>query len=551
MPGWETGSPLLTMDLPREQQQNPPGVPPGLQAAIGSDEMLEVARDKLAAAQRAFSAARSSLPDVQAALAAGRPPPADEIVELEKASLALADAAAALGLEAEGVTLAELEARLASLERKLHLSRALGRLAGASSPAVVGGKVAVLAAEAARLAAAASWLPEEESRAQVLGRLVELADAGATANGDDERILALDAELRRSLGPGGAAIVLVATRGRLVLPGRPAIAAGGRRPPESGQPQRSPPPASLAAPVSSDTHPVAAAGPPKETAPLTSGREQAAMTATLVRAPARPPAVKTGTVATTISDILAVTNRNLIRYVRVPTLLVFSTIQPVMFVLLFRYVFGSAIRQAPGFTFPYVDYLMPGIFVQTVIFGSTQTGVGLAEDLTKGMIDRFRSLPMARSAVLAGRTLSDTVRNAFVVLLMSVVGYLVGFRIHAGLLEALAGVAVALAFGLCFSWISALIGLAVRDVESTQAASFVWIFPLVFASTAFVPLASLPGWLQAWAKINPVSVTVDALRALLEGWPSTTYHLDRALAWVVVILVVFVPLSVRKYRRSI
>jgi ABC-2 type transport system permease protein/oleandomycin transport system permease protein len=273
--------------------------------------------------------------------------------------------------------------------------------------------------------------------------------------------------------------------------------------------------------------------------------------ATVVQALPRPPAVKHGTVATTVSDIMAVTQRNLIRYVRVPTLLVFSTIQPVMFVLLFRYVFGSAIRQAPGFTFPYVDYLMPGIFVQTVIFGSTQTGVGLAEDLTKGMIDRFRSLPMARSAVLAGRTLSDTVRNAFVVLLMAVVGYLVGFRLHAGFLEALAGVALALAFGLCFSWISALIGLAVRDVESTQAASFIWIFPLVFASTAFVPLASLPGWLQAWAKINPVSVTVDALRALFEGWPSTTYHLDRALAWVVVILLVFVPLSVRKYRRSI
>jgi ABC-2 type transport system permease protein/oleandomycin transport system permease protein len=199
---------------------------------------------------------------------------------------------------------------------------------------------------------------------------------------------------------------------------------------------------------------------------------------------------------------------------------------------------------------PYVDYLMPGIFVQTVVFGATQTGVGLAEDLTKGMIDRFRSLPMARSAVLAGRTLSDTVRNAFVVLLMSVVGYLVGFRIHAGVPAAVAAAALALAFGLCFSWISALIGLAVRDVESTQAASFVWIFPLVFASTAFVPLVRLPGWLQAWAKINPVSVTVDALRALLEGWPSTTYHLAEALAWVAAILIVFVPLSVRKYRRS-
>jgi ABC-2 type transport system permease protein/oleandomycin transport system permease protein len=258
-----------------------------------------------------------------------------------------------------------------------------------------------------------------------------------------------------------------------------------------------------------------------------------------------------GTLANTISDILAVTKRNLLRYRRVPSLLVFSTIQPVMFVLLFRYVFGSAIRAAPTFPYPYVDYLMPGIFVQTVIFGSTKTGVGLAEDLTKGMVDRFRSLPMARSAVLAGRTLSDTVRNAFVVLLMTIVGYLVGFRIHTGIVPAAFGIVLALAFGLAFSWISAWIGLSVRDVESTQAASFIWIFPLVFASTAFAPLAFLPGWLQAWAKVNPVSVTVDSLRALVTGWPSQSFHLAQSLAWVVGILVVFVPLSVSKYRRSV
>jgi len=269
-----------------------------------------------------------------------------------------------------------------------------------------------------------------------------------------------------------------------------------------------------------------------------------------VEAPA-PPVVHHGTVANTVSDILAVTKRNLIRYLRVPSLLVFSTIQPVMFVLLFRYVFGNAIAAAPGFRYPYVDYLMPGIFVQTVIFGSTQTGVGLAEDLTKGMVDRFRSLPMARSAVLAGRTLSDTVRNAFVVVLMTVVGYLVGFRIHTSLVPAVSGLVLALVFGLAFSWISAWIGLSVRDVESTQAASFVWIFPLVFASTAFVPLASLPGWLQGWAKVNPVSVTVDSLRALLEGWPSQSYHLGVTVAWVAAILVVFVPLSVSRYRRSV
>jgi ABC-2 type transport system permease protein/oleandomycin transport system permease protein len=274
------------------------------------------------------------------------------------------------------------------------------------------------------------------------------------------------------------------------------------------------------------------------------------MGATTTLAPARPQ-VRRSTLATTVSDILAVTRRNLIRYVRVPTLLVFSTIQPVMFVLLFRYVFGSAIVPDPTFPYPYVDYLMPGIFIQTVIFGSTQTGVGLAEDLSKGMIDRFRSLPMARSAVLAGRTLSDTVRNAFVVLLMGVVGYLVGFRIHTGLLDTVGGIVLALAFGLCFSWISALIGLAVRDVESAQAASFVWLFPLVFASTAFVPASRLPGWLQAWAKVNPVSVSVDALRGALEGWKSTTYHLGSALAWMAAILIVFVPLSVNKYRRTV
>ena len=250
-------------------------------------------------------------------------------------------------------------------------------------------------------------------------------------------------------------------------------------------------------------------------------------------------------------DVLAVTKRNLIRYARVPTLVIFSTIQPVMFVLLFRYVFGNAIVHPPGFNHPYVDYLMPGIFIQTVIFGSTQTGVGLAEDLSKGMIDRFRSLPMARSAVLAGRTLSDTVRNGFVVVLMLVVGYFVGFRIHTSLVPAVGGLILALLFGLCFSWISAFIGLAVRDVESTQAASFVWLFPLVFASTAFVPAASLPGWLQGWAKINPVSVSVDTLRGLLVGWPNETYHMATTVAWAIGILVVFIPLSVSRYRRSV
>ncbi|MBI4259276.1 MAG: ABC transporter permease [Actinobacteria bacterium] len=245
-----------------------------------------------------------------------------------------------------------------------------------------------------------------------------------------------------------------------------------------------------------------------------------------------------------VADAMALTRRNLIRYVRIPTLLVFSTIQPVMFVLLFRYVFGGAI-QVPGVN--YVDFLMPGIFVQTAAFGSTQTGIGLAEDLSKGLIDRFRSLPMSRSAVLAGRTISDSVRNLFVVLLMLGVGYLVGFRFHAGIVPAVTGVLLAVGFGTAFSWISAWIGLSIRDVESTQAAGFLWIFPFTFASSAFVPVESMPGWLQAFANNQPVTATVNALRALTLGGP-TAGHVLEAMAWIGGILLVFVPLSVRRYR---
>ena len=252
-----------------------------------------------------------------------------------------------------------------------------------------------------------------------------------------------------------------------------------------------------------------------------------------------------GSLAWPVSDALAVTRRNLIKYVRIPTLLVFSTIQPVMFVLLFAFVFGGAI-DVPGVN--YKDFLMPGIFIQTVVFGSTQTGVGLADDLSRGMIDRFRSLPMARSAVLAGRTISDTVRNLFVVLLMTGVGMLIGFRFHAGVLPALAAIGLAVLFGFAFSWISAIVGLGVKDAESAQAASFVWIFPFTFASSAFVPVQSMPGWLQAWAKIQPVSVTVDTMRALSLGGPTAT-HLWKSLAWIAVILAVFVPLAVYRYRR--
>jgi len=250
----------------------------------------------------------------------------------------------------------------------------------------------------------------------------------------------------------------------------------------------------------------------------------------------------------TVSDAMVMTKRNLLRYRRIPALLVFSTVQPVMFVLLFVYVFGGAVKGALPPHTKYVNFLMPGIFVQTSVFGSSQTGVGLAEDLTKGMIDRFRSLPMARSAVLAGRTMGDAVRNTFVVVLMTVVGTAVGFRFHGGFLPAVVALIVVVAFGYAFSWISATIGLVVHDVESAQTAGFIWIFPLVFASTVFVPLRSMPGWLQAFARANPISDTANALRALTQGG-AITRPLTYTLLWIAGILVVFVPLATRNYRR--
>jgi len=244
-------------------------------------------------------------------------------------------------------------------------------------------------------------------------------------------------------------------------------------------------------------------------------------------------------------DIGGITKRNLLRILRTPRLLVFSSIQPVMFVLLFRYVFAGAIH-APGGS--YVDYLMPGIFVQTALFGGASTAVGLASDLQGGIIDRFRSLPMARSAVLAGRTIADLIRNILVVLLMVVVGVLVGFRFHGTIGTDIAGVAMVLLFGYAFSWVFAAIGLYVRDPETAQIAGFLPLFPLIFASSAFVPVASMPGWLQAFANVQPVSVTVDAVRALVTGGP-VEHWLWQSLVWTAGILVVFALLAVCQYRK--
>jgi ABC-2 type transport system permease protein/oleandomycin transport system permease protein len=253
------------------------------------------------------------------------------------------------------------------------------------------------------------------------------------------------------------------------------------------------------------------------------------------------------TLLTAANDAVAVAGRNLIAYRRVPQLLVFATIQPVIFVLMFRYVFGGAIR-VPGLR--YVDFLMPGIFVQTVVFGAMAAAIGLATDLQSGLLERFRSLPMARSAVLAGRTLADLVRNVFVAALMALVGFAVGFRVHTNAVAFLGGMLLVLIFGYTFAWIFATVGLVVGDPEAAQAASVPVMAPLVFASSAFVPVRSMPGWLQAFAAHQPVSVTASAVRALFVGGPTTSFVIQ-SLAWSIGILAVFVPLAVRRYRRSV
>jgi ABC transporter DrrB family efflux protein len=250
---------------------------------------------------------------------------------------------------------------------------------------------------------------------------------------------------------------------------------------------------------------------------------------------------------TLFSDTLAIAWRGLVTYRRVPQLLVFSTIQPVVFVLLFTYVFGGAIH-VPGVD--YVDYLMPGIFVQTVVFGAIATAIGLATDVQSGLLERFRSLPMARSAVLTGRTIADLFRNVFVVILMASVGFAVGFTVHTNAAKLVLALLLVLLFGYSMSWVFATVGLAIGNPEAAQAASFPVMAPLVFASSAFVPVATMPGWLQPFAEHQPVSVTASAARALTLGTPAASYVLQ-SLAWVAGILLVFVPIAVRRYRRAV
>src|SRR5258708_6649868 len=248
-----------------------------------------------------------------------------------------------------------------------------------------------------------------------------------------------------------------------------------------------------------------------------------------------------------ITDTAVVTGRNLRHFIRQPDLLVFSTIQPVLFVLLFVYVFGGAIGRSLPHGVAYVDFLLPGVFVQSVTFGASQTAVGLSEDLTRGVVDRFRSMPMARSAVLAGRTVADLVRNILIIGLMIAVGYLVGFRFLGGAAGAVGGLALAAPFGFAPRWILAFVALSRPRAATAQTARLVVIFPLRFARSGFVPLATLPDWLAAFAKINPVTVTSDAARSLaLYGTPAS---LGAAAAWIGGLLAVFIPLSVWRYRR--
>jgi ABC transporter DrrB family efflux protein len=248
-----------------------------------------------------------------------------------------------------------------------------------------------------------------------------------------------------------------------------------------------------------------------------------------------------------VVDSIVIMERNLINYTRVPEALFFSSVQPVMFVLLFRYVFGGAIKVSdiPG---GYVNFLMPGIFVQTVCFGSVSTSIGLAEDLQKGIIERFRSLPMARSAVLAGRTLADLARNVLVVAIITAVGYAVGFRIES-IAGFFAGVGLLLLFGYCLSWGFAVIGLSAPNSETAQVMSFPLLFPLTFAAGTFVPVTSMPGWLRGFATYQPVSETVAAARSLMVGGPGpAANHVIGALLWCVGLLLVLAPIAVWKYR---
>ena len=248
-----------------------------------------------------------------------------------------------------------------------------------------------------------------------------------------------------------------------------------------------------------------------------------------------------------VSDTLMITKRNLLVWMRVPAYIVFTVIQPVIFVLMFRYVFGGAIHA--GNVGGYVNFLIPGILAQTAAFATFGTAIALAQELKKGVIDRLRSMPMARSAVLTGRLVADTARMSVTLLIVLGIGYAVGFRFTNGFVAAVAMLLLAVVFGVAICCIAAYTGLAIGDEESVQAFGLIWLFPLTFLSSAFVPIATMPGWLQAFANNQPVTYVVDTMRALALGGPVWD-SLWKSVLWLAGIFVVFVPLAVRAYRRA-
>jgi ABC transporter DrrB family efflux protein len=254
------------------------------------------------------------------------------------------------------------------------------------------------------------------------------------------------------------------------------------------------------------------------------------------------------TLAYAASDSLVMARRALLRIPRAPDLLLAFTVQPVMFVLLFVYVFGGAIS-TPGFD-DYADFLMPGIIVQSISFGGFVTALGLSEDMKKGLIDRFRSLPMSRSAVLVGRTLADIVTNMLSLTILLAVGLLVGLSLTSSPVEVVGGILLMLLFGYAFSWVFAFIGLTSSSPEAAQSLGFIAIFPLTFASSAFVPVESMPDWLQAFAEVNPFTIVTDAMRALWVDAPAGN-NVWGAVLWSLGLIVVFAPLAVRRYRRTV
>lgn len=255
-----------------------------------------------------------------------------------------------------------------------------------------------------------------------------------------------------------------------------------------------------------------------------------------------------------LQDTVVITKRNLIVWFRVPAYIFFTVVQPVMFTLLFRYVFGGAIHvPVPG---GYVNYLIPGVIGQTAGFASFSTAIGLARELQRGGVDRIKSMPSARSAFLAGRLVADTLRLLVTVLVMVAVGYAVGFRFDGGVAGAIGMILLATLLGLAVCSVSALIGLAVKDEESVQAFGLIWVFPLTFVSAAFVPIASMPSWLQGFARHQPFTVVIETLRILALGAKHAAVGMSlgtalwESIAWTVGILVVFVPLATRAYKRA-